>query len=155
MSVLYDLLVQTAPILLGIAFMLAINALKLGQSRIRIRSSPDSAVEAGCENPEHTETVPDFSEFEREARDRLIESGCMGGGDFYGKVRDLAFDKLGIIECGRLNELGDLARKKHPTGISVFASDRREVLRHALHFGPDSGVLLSYLCRYRVDVFGA
>ncbi len=155
MSVLYDLLVQMAPILLGIAFMLAINSLKLGQSRIRIRASPYVASEAVNGKPYIAETDLDSSEFEREARDRLIEKGCMGGDDFDGKVRDLAFDRLGIIECGRLNQLNELSAKNSQGILSVFAGDRRELLRHVLHFSPDSGVLLSYLDRYKVDVFGA
>jgi hypothetical protein len=153
MSVLYDFLMQTAPILLGIAFMLIINALKLGQSKIRIRSQSDAAAEVCSLKPAIEE--PDCSRFEREARDRLIENGCMRGDDFKGNVRELAFDRLGIIECGRLNGLADLARQNRPARLNIFTSDRKDLLRSILHFGPDSGVLLSYLEGYRVDVFGA
>ncbi|MGA3020874.1 MAG: hypothetical protein ABSD68_02915 [Candidatus Micrarchaeales archaeon] len=159
MSVLYNLLVQTLPILLGITFMLIINAMRFRQSRIRIKSSPEMICdEIGKDNIIQINSQKknaELCEFEKEARDRLIENGCMRSENFDGNVRKIAFDNLGIIECGRLKDLRDLVRQSQCRKLCIFVKERKGLLRYLLHFGPSSGVLLSYLVSYKVEVFGA
>jgi hypothetical protein len=159
MSILYNLLVQALPILLGIALMLIINTMKFGQSKIKIKSSPEIVEEETGEEADAIQShdqkkSAELCEFEKEVRDRLIENGYMRGEYFDGKVCKIAFDSLGIIECRRLKYLGDLARQNRCMKLSIFAKERKDFLRHLLHFGPSSGILLSYLASYKVEVFG-
>lgn len=158
MNAIYSLLIQTTPILLGIAAMLMINAMKLGSSKIRIRSQSeirDEGTRIGISNMFECHDAGVESGFEKEVRDRLIENGCMGNERMSKNLRKLGFERLGIIEGGRLKDLAGMIKQSSCGRLSIFANDREDLLRHVLHFSPSSGVLLSYLANYKVDVSGA
>jgi hypothetical protein len=159
-----DYFLQFLPILAGICFMLVIKNVAIAKDRIVIGvSEAPAAIKTDKNRAEAmeqrklrgsaptSESVRD-SFFEREAHDELLVNGFMPESGPAESLRRQALAKLGMADMDWFvkHEVKSLSRSCPE--LTLFVLDRKELLRHLLRFGGDSGLLLQYLAGYRLSV---
>lgn len=157
-SLLLTYLIQFAPVIFGILFVIAMRSLRLMEDKIVLRHSVSPRLYASEKTPldlykgsddEHKHT------FEHEAYDALVENGLVDRNLQRRNVSELALEKLGFVDIRELPRFAKNQKLSAHTSLRLFTPDQKELLQILLSFKDPSGILLSYLAEYKLEVVGA
>lgn len=158
-NLLFAYVVQFAPVLFGIAFVALMKSIRLKEEKIVLRHSAglgqkkEIQTELHDKNPRSEDARG--QDFEKYAYDTLIENGLMAGGARDKNIRELAWERLGLADIKEIQSLAGAMKPGRHGKLILFAPEHKTLLRLLLSFKNPSGILLSYLAGYRLEVTGA
>lgn len=176
-------LLQFVPIVLGIIFFVSISNINIGNENIVI-DLPNATTDPRKESAVQTERIFDnrfpvlvtrstgnsyvqvwrgyagsFEDmqsrvFLRKAYDCLLQKGVQASHMSLREIENSAYDKAGMTSIARIQRI-ERSKRTVANKLTVFAPDIHRLMASILSFNHVSGILVSYLANYKLEVIGA